>query len=427
MSRQSVRSWWQGKESRDSHERDDTNGGSHAVSASSTAQIKVYQAATLQEVLSKVKAELGPKALIVGTRNVPSEQNPAMMAVEVVAQVPAGAKQGLIYDGTETRKLEEVAEEEEIGGLVKQLQTIREVVVQPFLYPEMYERLGIDPPKGVLMYGPPGTGKTLIARTVARECSATFIPLNATELLASGIGESEKNLRDIFEKAKKKAPSLIFIDEIDAIAGSRDEAGTGTERRLVTQLLTLMDGLEPRGRVIILAATNRPDSLDPAIRRPGRFDREIEVPIPDKDARYEILRIHTRKMALGPDADLQAIAEKTHGYVGADLASLCKEAGMQALREAAPDGGPPPPGTAIFQRHFDQAIMEMRPSTMRSEYGVGAMEASMVGWDDVGDLEEIKRELNEAIVLPVKRPDVFERMGISSTSRSDDATSHVLD
>jgi len=372
-------------------------------------QQKAYRAYSMQDAMIKIREELGPQAVIVSSRMDQSRSNPGQMVVEVVAQAPVNPQVVAQSAG----QAAPAPDGPKIGGLGKQLQKIREVVVQPFLYPEMFERLGIDPPKGVLMYGPPGTGKTLIARTLADECGANFMTVNGPELMGANLGESEKNLREVFEKANKEAPSLIFFDEIDAVAGDREESQSGTEKRFVTQLLTLMDGMEARGRILILAATNRPDSLDPALRRPGRFDREVEISIPDKEGRLEILQIHTGKMAIGPDVNLEEIAEGTHGYVGADLASLCKEAGMQALREAAPEGGAPPPGLSVCQRHFELAVKEIKPSTMRKDAGDGGAESPKVTWDDVGGLEEVKRELNEAIILPLKQPEVFEKMGIN--------------
>lgn len=363
---------------------------------------KVFRAETLQAGMALVRKRMGPEAMIVATRQVPSRRNPDMMVLEILVEAPAPA------EGAEPGS-PAPQQSSTIGGLGGQLQKVREVVVNPFKYPEMFERLGISPPKGVLMYGPPGTGKTLIARTLAEECGAKFFIVNGPELLGSALGESEKNLRELFEEAQQEPASLIFFDEIDAIAGERD-AGSGAERRLVTQFLTLMDGIESRGRLLILAATNRPDSLDSALRRPGRFDREVEIPIPDKEGRYEILQIHAKKMALGGDVDLKKISDEAHGYVGADLANLCKEAGMQAVREAVPDGGMPPPDLTVAHRHFEAAMAEIKPSTMRQD--TGAAETPKMTWADVGGLEDVKKELNEAILLPLQRPEIFEKMNI---------------
>jgi len=337
-----------------------------------------------------------------------SGSNPERSVVEVVAEAPVASRVSI-------RTSDPAAPAEEalrVGGLAKELERIREVVVHPFVYPEMFERLGIEPPKGVLMFGPPGTGKTLIARTLAEECGASFVTVDGPELMAAPMGESERNLRGTFEKARREAPSVIFFDEVDAIAGRRDESQSGMERRLVAQLLTLMDGINSRGHILVLAATNRPNCLDPALRRPGRFDREVEIPVPDKEGRLEILHIHTQKMALGHDVDLEEIAGGTHGYVGADLSNLCREAGMRALREAMPEGGAPPPSLAVYQRHFEQAVKETRPSALRHDTGTGGAEAPRITWEDVGGLEQVKQELDEAIVLPLKQPEMFQRMGI---------------
>ena len=322
------------------------------------------------------------------------------MVVEIVAEAPAPEEKQAQTDQKEGSK---------VGGLDKQLARVREVVVLPLRYPEMFARLGISPPKGVLMFGPPGTGKTLTARTVAEECGATFFAVNGPELLGGAMGESEKNLREIFEKANAQAPSLIFFDEIDAIAGQREDAGSGAEKRLVTQLLTLMDGIDDKsGRVIVLAATNRLDSIDSALRRPGRFDREVEIPIPDEESRYEILKIHIKGMALASNVDPKKIASEAHGYVGADIAHLCKEAGMLAIREAMPAGGQPPPNLQVHDRHFEAAMEEITPTGLKG----AAAAASNITFDDVGGLEDVKRDLEEAIVLPLKRPELFKQMDI---------------
>lgn len=375
-----------------------------------TAVQKVFHADSLQDAMARVRSEMGPQAVVVSSRMVRSPANPMRTIAEVIAQAPPAMHAPAVQTGA--RPAAQLQERPAVGGLGRQLLKIREVVVQPFLYPEMFERLGIDPPRGVLMHGPPGCGKTLIARTLAQECGASFIVVNGPELLGSALGESEKNLREVFAKAKKQAPSLVFLDEIDAIAGCRDDSQLGTERRFVAQLLTLMDGIEARGKILVLAATNRPDSLDPALRRPGRFDREVEIPVPDKPGRVEILRIHSHRMALGPDVDLREVADRTHGHVGADLANLCKEAGMRAWREAAPQGGAPPPGLVVCQRHFDQAVKEIRPSIMRADTGTGSSEAPKVTFQDVGGLDQVKQELREAVILPLEQPELFERMGV---------------
>ena len=362
---------------------------------------KAFRAYSLEDGMKIVKKEMGPQVTIVSVKKVPSRSRKDVMVVEIVAEAPAPEeKKG---------KGDPVQDSSSIGGLGKQLAKVREVVVLPLRYPEMFARLGISPPKGVLMYGPPGTGKTLTARSVAEECGATFFAVNGPELLGGAMGESEKNLREVFEKATTQAPSLIFFDEIDAIAVQREDAGSGAEKRLVTQLLTLMDGVDDkRGRVIVLAATNRPDAIDSALRRPGRFDREVEIPIPDEESRLEIIKIHTKGMALASDVDPEKIASEAHGYVGADIAHLCKEAGMLAIREAMPAGGQPPPTLQVNERHFEAAMEEITPSGMKG----AAAAASNITFDDVGGLAEVKRDLEEAIVLPLKRPELFKQMDI---------------
>ena len=362
---------------------------------------KAFRAYTLQDGMNIVKKEMGPQATILSVKKVPSRSRKDVIVVEIVAEAPA----------PEEKKAQPELNKEgsKVGGLGKQMAKVREVVVLPLRYPEMFARLGISPPKGVLMYGPPGTGKTLTARTVAEECGATFFSVNGPELLGGAMGESEKNLREVFEKATAQAPSLIFFDEIDAIAGQREDAGSGAEKRLVTQLLTLMDGVnDKRGRVIVLAATNRVDSIDSALRRPGRFDREVEIPIPDEESRCEIIKIHAKGIAIASDVDLEKISAVCHGYVGADIAHLCKEAGMLAIREAMPAGGQPPSNLQVHKRHFEAAMKEITPTAMK---GAAAM-ASNITFADVGGLEDVKRELEEAIVLPLKRPELFKQMNI---------------
>ncbi len=307
---------------------------------------------------------------------------------------------------------------EDIGGLDEEIKKIREMVELPLKHPEIFSRLGIEPPKGVLLYGPPGTGKTLLAKAVANESEANFIALNGPEIMSKYYGESEKRIRDIFEEAEKTAPSIIFIDEIDAIAPKREEAYGEVERRVVSQLLTMMDGLKSRGKVIVIGATNRPNALDPALRRPGRFDREIAINVPDKKGRLAILKIHTRNMPLAKDVNLEEIAAITHGFVGADLASLCKEAAMAALRRILPklklDEMEEVPREVLEQliitrRDFFEALKVVRPSAMREVL----VETPNVKWSDVGDLEKVKQELREAVEWPLKYPDAFKRMGIT--------------
>jgi len=305
---------------------------------------------------------------------------------------------------------------EDIGGLKEAIQKIREMVELPLKHPELFERLGIEPPKGVLLYGPPGCGKTLLAKAVANETNAHFISISGPEIMSKFYGESEQRLREIFEEAKKNAPSIIFIDEIDAIAPKREEVTGEVEKRVVAQLLALMDGLEARGNVIVIAATNRPNALDPALRRPGRFDREIEIGVPDKQGRLEILQIHTRNMPLAKDVDLNRLAEITHGFVGADLAALCREAAMKALRRYLPKidlSQERIPLEVLEQlevtmQDFLEAYREITPSALREVY----VEIPNVKWGDIGGLEQVKQELREAVEWPIRYPEAFKRMGI---------------
>jgi len=304
---------------------------------------------------------------------------------------------------------------DDIGGMKDVIEKVREMIELPLKYPELFERLGIEPPKGVLLYGPPGTGKTLLAKAVANEADANFFSINGPEIMSKYYGESEENLRRIFEQAKENAPSIIFIDEIDAIAPKRDEVTGETERRVVAQLLTLMDGLEERGRVIVIGATNRPDALDPALRRPGRFDREIEVRVPDKEGRKEILQIHTRNMPLAEDVDLDKLAEMTHGFVGADLAALCREAAMNALRRYLPkidlEKGPDPKlleEMKVTMKDFLEALKYVQPSALREVL----IRIPEVKWKDIGGLEDVKRELREAVELPLRYPEAYARLGM---------------
>ncbi|MEM2380329.1 MAG: CDC48 family AAA ATPase [Candidatus Nezhaarchaeales archaeon] len=305
---------------------------------------------------------------------------------------------------------------EDIGGLKGAIQKIREMVELPLKHPEIFKRLGIEPPKGVLLYGPPGCGKTLLARAVANETDAYFISINGPEIMSKFYGESEQRLREVFEEAKKHSSAIIFIDEIDAIAPKREEVTGEVEKRVVAQLLALMDGLEARGNVIVIGATNRVNALDPALRRPGRFDREIEIGVPDKQGRYEILLIHTRNMPLAKDVDLKKLAEITHGYVGADLAALSREAAMKALRRYLPQIDLQQERIPlevlekleVNMQDFMEAFREITPTAMREVY----VEVPTVKWDDVGGLETVKQELREAVEWPLKYPDSFKRLGI---------------
>ena len=308
---------------------------------------------------------------------------------------------------------------EDIGGLTEEVKKIREMVELPLKHPEVFNKLGIEPPKGVLMHGPPGTGKTLLAKAVANESEANFILLNGPEIMSKFYGESEKKIRNLFEDAEKNAPSIIFIDEIDAIAPKREDVQGEVERRVVSQLLTLMDGLNARGRVIVIGATNRVNSIDQALRRPGRFDREIEISVPDKEGRLNILKIHTRNMPLKKNVKLDELARKTHGFVGADLESLAKEAAMGVLRNLLPDlkleeDSEIPQEVldkmVIGKEDFEEALKVVRPSAMREVL----VETPNVGWKDIGGLEKIKQELKEAVEWPMKYEKSFERLGITA-------------
>jgi transitional endoplasmic reticulum ATPase len=317
---------------------------------------------------------------------------------------------------------------EDIGGLHDEIQRVREMVELPLRHPELFQRLGIEPPKGVLLHGPPGCGKTLLARAVANESEANFYSINGPEIMSKFYGESEARLREIFQQAQQNAPSIIFIDELDAIAPKREEVTGEVERRVVAQLLALMDGLSGRGNVIVIGATNRPSALDQALRRPGRFDREIEIGVPDKKGRYEVLQIHTRGMPLVPcvegatgeeatkGVNLNRLAEMTHGYTGADLSALSRETAMKALRRYLPqinleEERIPP---AVLEKmevqmdDFINAYKEVTPTAMREVY----IEVATVHWSDIGGLDEVKQHLKESVEWPIKTPEVFERLGI---------------
>ena len=304
---------------------------------------------------------------------------------------------------------------EDIGGLTEEIRKVREMIELPLRHPEIFEKLGIEAPKGVLLYGPPGTGKTLLAKAVANESNAHFISISGPEIMSKFYGESEARLREIFKEAREKAPSIIFIDEIDSIAPKREEVTGEVERRVVSQMLSLMDGLEARGKVIVIAATNRPNAIDPALRRPGRFDREIEIKVPDKKGRKDILLIHSRNMPLTDDVDLDKMASVSHGYVGADLEYLCKEAAMKCLRRLLPvinlEDEKLPPETLdkliVSGEDFQKAVMEITPSGMREVF----IENPDVKWDDIGGLLDVKRELQEAIEWPLKYPLLYEKLG----------------
>lgn len=305
---------------------------------------------------------------------------------------------------------------DEIGGLKEQINRLREIVELPLRHPEVFAKLGIEPHSGILMYGSPGCGKTLIAKALASESAANFYIINGPEIVNKYYGETEARLRDIFKEAKETAPSIIFIDEIDAIAPKREEAFGDVEKRVVAQLLSLMDGMSDRGNVIVLGATNRPESIDPALRRPGRFDREIEIGVPNAQGRFEILGIHTRGMPLAQDIDLQELALELNGYTGADIKALCREAAMKALRRYIPEidsgTGKVSPDTLrvmdIRSRDFREGMKEIIPTAMREFY----VEVSRIKWEDVGGLHNVKRILHDNLIMSIKEPENFSRMGV---------------
>ncbi len=348
---------------------------------------------------------MGNKIDLVVTSFTPSAEAVMMTSSSVVKinEKPAGS-QGEIpkvsYD--------------DIGGLDEEVRKIREMVELPLRHPELFKRLGVEAPKGVLLHGPPGTGKTMLAKAVAGETSSNFTYIGGPEIVSKFYGESEGKLREIFKEAEENAPSIIFIDEIDSLAPKRDEVSGETERRIVAQLLALMDGLESRGKVVVIGATNRPNSIDEALRRPGRFDREIEISIPDRDGRFDILGIHTRGMPLADDVDMNRLADLTHGYAGADLSALTKEAAMAALRRILPDvdmeADEIPSETLnkieVKWDDFVAALRDMQPSTMREVL----IEKPNVKWDDIGALEDAKQELKEAVEWPLKYSKVFSHM-----------------
>ena len=307
---------------------------------------------------------------------------------------------------------------EDIGGLQSEIQRVREMVELPMKHPQIFSKLGIEPPQGVLLHGPPGTGKTLLAKAVANETSASFFSIAGPEIISKYYGESEQQLREIFEDAKEESPSISFIDELDSLAPKREDVTGEVERRVVAQLLTMMDGLETRGQVIVIAATNRVDSVDPALRRPGRFDREIEIGVPDEVGRKEVLQIHTRGMPLSDDVSLDHLADETHGFVGADIESLTKEAAMKALRRYLPeidlDEEDIPPSLIdrmiVKREDFRGALGEVEPSAMREVL----VELPKISWEDVGGLTDAKQQVKESVEWPLSSPERFDRMGVDA-------------
>ncbi|MBD0300561.1 MAG: AAA family ATPase, partial [Nitrososphaera sp.] len=300
---------------------------------------------------------------------------------------------------------------EDIGGLRDEVTKVREMIELPLRHPELFRRLGVEAPKGVILHGPPGTGKTLLAKAVANETNANFYTIGGPEIMSKYYGESEERLRNVFQEAQKNAPSIIFIDELDSIAPKREEVSGEVERRIVAQLLSLMDGLKARGKVVVIGATNRINAIDPALRRPGRFDREIELGVPDRNGRLDILQIHTRGMPLDKDVNLERLADITHGFVGADLHALAKEAGIRALRRILPEidlSAESVPGETLNKiivkmQDFIDVVHEMEPSAMREVF----VEVPDVKWQDIGGLEAVKQELREAVEWPLKYQGVF--------------------
>ena len=307
---------------------------------------------------------------------------------------------------------------DELGGLKSEVQKIREMIELPMRHPELFDKIGVEAPKGVLLYGPPGTGKTLLAKAVAGETNAHFISISGPEIMGKHYGESEERIREIFTQAEENSPSIVFIDEIDSIAPKRDEVSGELEKRIVSQLLTLMDGMKSRGNVVVIAATNRPDSIDPALRRPGRFDREIEIGIPDDEGRFDILSIHTRGMPIDEKVDLKQISKTTHGFVGADLEILSKEAAMKSLRRILPeiDYDEEKISSEILEKiqitsdDFRDALKEVSPSALREVQ----VQVPNVSWDDVGGLENLKEELKEAVEWPIKYKDAYDYVNVES-------------
>jgi len=365
----------------------------HVFTTGDTISLSTQMGGRVQFVITSTK----PSKPVIVTENTVFKLGPMAKAID--STVPR-----ITYD--------------ELGGLKKEVRKIREMVELPMRHPELFEKLGVEAPKGVLLYGPPGTGKTLLAKAVAGETNAHFISLSGPEIMGKYYGESEERIREIFKQAEENSPSIIFIDEIDSIAPKRDEVSGEVEKRIVSQLLTLMDGMKSRGKVIVIAATNRPDSIDPALRRPGRLDREIEIGIPDAEERNEILSIHTRGMPIEEKVDLKKISNISHGFVGADLEILCKEAAIRSLRRILPeiDLDEEKISAEILQKiqitneDFLDALKEVQPSALREVQ----VQIPNVSWDDVGGLTELKEELREALEWPIKHKEAFEYVDVKT-------------
>jgi transitional endoplasmic reticulum ATPase len=349
------------------------------------------------EALPFAVVQTVPKGIVVVTTD-----TEIVIKDEAVAEEDVGQSEGITY--------------EDVGGIGQQLQKVREMIELPLKHPELFRRLGIDPPKGVLLHGPPGTGKTMIAKAVATEVNAHFKSINGPEIISKYYGESEKQLREIFDEAADNAPAIVFIDEIDSICPKREDVTGEVERRVVAQMLTLMDGMQGRDNVVVIGATNRRDALDPALRRPGRFDREIEIGVPDREGRSEIMDVHTRQMPIADDFDIAWVLDNTYGFVGADLAALVREAAMRALRRYLPeidlDEETLPPEVLekmeVCMDDFKEAIRDIEPSALREIY----VEVPEVGWDEVGGLQEVKDRLKESVEWPLTKPELFEHFGI---------------
>ncbi|MBI2183927.1 MAG: CDC48 family AAA ATPase [Thaumarchaeota archaeon] len=335
---------------------------------------------------------------------------------KTVARIEQSTRVSILPEPVAQKKVGLRVTYEEIGGLREQINRLREIVDLPLRHPEVFKRLGIDAPSGILLYGPPGCGKTMLARALANETEANFYAINGPEIMNKYYGETESKLREFFKEAKENAPSIVFIDEIDAIAPKREEVFGDVEKRVVAQLLALMDGLSERGSVIVMGATNRPEGLDPALRRPGRFDREVEIGVPNADGRYEILQIHTRGMPLAKDVDVRRLADELHGYTGADIRALCREAALRALRSFLPDldieGESIPPEIlekmTISLQDFRESFKEVVPTALREFY----TEKPNVRWSDIGGLDDVKRVLQENVIRALKSPGDFSKMGI---------------
>jgi transitional endoplasmic reticulum ATPase len=343
----------------------------------------------------------------------------------IVTDLQPPAQALIVGEGTQIEISDKVAKEvpkgvqrvtyEDIGGLREEIQKVREMIELPLRHPELFVRLGVEAPKGVLLHGPPGTGKTLLAKAVANESNANFYTIGGPEIMSKFYGESEERLRDVFKQAQENAPSIIFIDEIDSIAPKREEVTGEVEKRVVSQLLSLMDGMQARGKVVVIGATNRVNAIDPALRRPGRFDREIELGVPGRDGRLEVLQIHTRGMPLEKDVNLETMANRTHGFVGADLEALCKEAAIRALRRILPEidlEAESIPAKVLSKlivnmKDFEDALKEIQPSGLREVL----VEVPNVKWSDIGGLEDLKKQLQQAVEWPLKYPDLFEQSG----------------